>query len=216
MLTGRKLAVTLAFTVLVALAFGAGCRGFFVKGTVTSITVGPTGVTLAPGATLQMVAMGAMSDGSPPQNVTKQCFWNSSNSAAATIGQNTGFVTVPTTITNPPQTTTITADFQALTPVTATLSACPTLTNLTISGSPLTVPKGTATPITFTAEATFTGGMAQSVLSEVTWNITNTSLLPSIGTNGVGTTSGDGTAATATVTANLCNFPSNALTITAN
>ena len=31
MLTGRKMALTLAFTVLVALAFGAGCRGFFPK-----------------------------------------------------------------------------------------------------------------------------------------------------------------------------------------
>jgi hypothetical protein len=215
MLNGRKLALTLAFAVLVAVAFGVSCRGFFVNPTVTSITIGPTGVTLAPGGTLQMVAMGALSDGSPPRNVTKQCFWSSSNSAAATIGQNTGFVTVPQTIVNPPQTTTITADYQALTPATATLSACPTLTNLTITGSPLTVPKGAATQITFTAEATFTGGNPQSVLSEVTWSITNTSLLPSIGTNGVGTTSGNGTAGTATVTATLCNFPSNALTITA-
>ena len=215
MLTGRKLALTLAFTALVAVAFGASCRGFFTTATVTSITIGPTGVTLPPGGTLQMVAMGAMSDNSPPRNVTKQCFWSSTNSAAATIGQNTGFVTVPTTISNPPQTTTITADYQALTPATATLSACPTLTNLTITASPLTVPKGTGTQITFTAEATFTGGNPQSVLSEVTWNITNTALLSSIGTNGIGTTSGDGNAATATVTATLCNFPSNAVTITA-
>ena len=31
MLTGRKLPLTLAFAVLVAAAFGAGCKGFFQK-----------------------------------------------------------------------------------------------------------------------------------------------------------------------------------------
>src|SRR6266436_7587776 len=40
MLTGRKLALTLAFTVLVALAFGAGCRGFFPKSVLQSLEIG--------------------------------------------------------------------------------------------------------------------------------------------------------------------------------
>ena len=217
MLTGRKLALTLAFTVLVAVAVGVGCRGFFVTPTITAITIGPTGQTIPPGGHLQMVASGTVSDGSPNQIVTDKCLWSSTNGASGSIGMNTGLFTAVSAadLTNPPQQSTITAAYQALTPATATVSVCPAVTNLTITASPLTVMKGTATPITFTAQATFTGGNPQSVLTEVTWNITNTSLLPSIGTDGIGTTSGDNTAGTATVTATLCGVSSNALTITA-
>ena len=41
MLTGRKLALTLAFTVLVALAFGVSCTGFFPKNSLTAISIQP-------------------------------------------------------------------------------------------------------------------------------------------------------------------------------
>jgi hypothetical protein len=213
--TKSKLRLMGACAALATLALAVSCRGFFVNPTVTSITVGPTGVTLAPGATLQMVASGALSDNSPPRIVTSQCYWSSSNGSAATVDQHTGLVTAATTIANPPQTTTITGAYQALTPATATISVCPAVTSLTITASPLTVPAATATAITFNAEATFNGTGKQDVTNEVTWNISNTALLSAI-SNGTGTTSGDGTPGTATITATLCSVTSgNSVTITA-
>src|ERR1035438_839218 len=41
MFTGRKLALTIAFTVLVALAFGVGCRNFFQPNTLTAVSIQP-------------------------------------------------------------------------------------------------------------------------------------------------------------------------------
>lgn len=84
MLTGRKLALTLAFTVLVALAFGVSCRGFFVKPVLTAISVGPTGQNLQQGDTLQMSARGTY-DTQNPQNITGQVLWSSDNLAVATV-----------------------------------------------------------------------------------------------------------------------------------
>jgi hypothetical protein len=219
MLTGRKLALTLAFTVLVALAFGVSCKGFFVKPTVTAITIGPTGQTVGPSGTLQFVASGTMSDGSPNQIVTNQCLWSSSNSAAGTIGPNNGLFTAVSVsnLTNPPQQSTITAAFQALTPATATVSVCPAVTSLSVSASPTTFTHGQSVQITFTATATFaTGGGNQTVTNEVTWNISDTTVIPSI-TNGVATTGTGATAGeAATVTATLCGVNSNnSVTITA-
>lgn len=87
MLNGRKLAVTLAFTGLVAMAVGVSCRGFFVKPTLTAIAVGPTGQNVQQGSTLQMGARGTYDDGSS-QNITAQVLWSSDDTSVATV--NTG------------------------------------------------------------------------------------------------------------------------------
>jgi hypothetical protein len=71
MLTGRKLALTLAFTVLVALAFGVSCRGFFPKPTLQSVAVGPATPTIQTGTTnntKQMQAVGTYDDGVRPDS----------------------------------------------------------------------------------------------------------------------------------------------------
>lgn len=221
MLTGRKLALTLAFTVLVALAFGVSCKGFFVTPTVTAITIGPTGETIGPGGTLQFVASGTMSDGSPNQIVTNQCYWSATNGQAGAIGTNNGLFTAVSAseLTNPPQQATVTAAYQALTPATATVSVCPSVTSLTIGASPTSYTLTQGTTITFTATADFaTGGGSTNVISEVTWTISNTSIVPSIPSTGVvvipGT--GSGTAGSAIITATLCGVSSgNSVTITA-
>lgn len=218
MLSGRKLALTLAFTVLVALAFGVSCRGFFTTPTINTIAIGPSGVNLAPGATLQMVATGTPSDNSPPQTITNKCFWSSSNSSAASIGQNTGFVTAATTIANPPQSVTISASYQALTPATATLSVCPVVQSLTLTASQTSFLAGAQPVITFTAEAVFSGvNGSQDVTNEVTWNISNTDVITSI-SDGTATIPSGTTSNTSTqVTATLCNFTSpTPVTITVN
>ncbi len=67
MLTGRKLALTLAFTVLVAVATGVSCKGFFVNPTLTAIGITPATPTItdiAPNNTQQFSAVGTFNDGS--------------------------------------------------------------------------------------------------------------------------------------------------------
>lgn len=71
MFTGRKLPLTLAFVVLVALAFGASCKGFFVNAVLQSIAVGPAAQTIQTGNTnntQQMSAVGTYDDGTRPDN----------------------------------------------------------------------------------------------------------------------------------------------------
>src|SRR6266849_7975504 len=80
MLTGRRLALKLAFTVLVALAFGAGCRGFFPKPSIASFVISPTNSTVPfPNGTQQMAAFGTDTNGSPTGNITNKITWSSSD-----------------------------------------------------------------------------------------------------------------------------------------
>jgi trimeric autotransporter adhesin len=85
MLTGRKLALTLAFTGLLLLAFGAGCKGFFVQPTLSSITVAPSSQTIETGTsdnTQQFTATGVYNDGSTGNPAVS---WTSSEPGFATI-----------------------------------------------------------------------------------------------------------------------------------
>ncbi len=141
MLTGRKLALTLAFAVLVALAFGVSCRGFFVQPTLSSITVTPLTPTIETGSTdntVQMTATGQYNDGStgnPPVQ------WSVSPTGFATISasglvtsESLGTTTVTATSTQNPsisgtQSLTVTVGcIQSITlkPTSASLSASST------------------------------------------------------------------------------------------
>jgi len=69
MFTGRKLPLTLAFIVVVSLAFGASCKGFFVDPQLTAIGVSPATQTIpnsTPSSTQtqQFTAVGTYDDGS--------------------------------------------------------------------------------------------------------------------------------------------------------
>ena len=53
-----KLRITAAFAALATLALAVSCRGFFVKPTLTGLSIGPAGLTLNVNQTFQMVATG--------------------------------------------------------------------------------------------------------------------------------------------------------------
>src|SRR5208282_1942457 len=86
MRTGRKLALTVAFTALVAVATGVSCKGFFVNPTLASITIQPTtpSVQLTDSVTLQ--AFGVDNE-SPPVGsyLTSGVSWSSSDPSIAII-----------------------------------------------------------------------------------------------------------------------------------
>jgi hypothetical protein len=94
MLTRRKLALTLAFTVLITLAFGISCQGFFPKNTLTALSIQPPSPAIEVGAnfaqTLQ--AWATYQDNSRAQ-ITTGVNWSSSDSTVLQIGTTTGLAT---------------------------------------------------------------------------------------------------------------------------
>jgi trimeric autotransporter adhesin len=94
MFTGRKSGLMLAFTVLLALAFGVSCTGFFPPNTLTAVTIQPPTPQIEVGAanaqTLQ--AWGTYQDGSRAQ-ITSGVQWTSNPGSVLTIGPTSGLAT---------------------------------------------------------------------------------------------------------------------------
>jgi hypothetical protein len=164
MLTGRKLALTLAFAVLVILAFGAGCHGFFVDPTLTSLSITPatpTITTQAPGNTQQFSAVGVFNDGSSGSTPVT---WSSGTATVATINSSTGLATAVAV-----GTTTITVASTKLPSITATtqLTVVPSsVTSITVTPSN----QSTTTTTGFTLTAKDQNG--DDISGSVTWTFT--------------------------------------------
>jgi hypothetical protein len=214
--TKHKFSLAGAFAALATLALAVSCTGFFVNPTLESIAIGPQNLSLAPTAVQQMTATGTYSDGST-QDVTGQSTWSSSDEAVATfnpsvVGQ---LVAGPlANIPNPPGTTTIGASDGAITSSTITVTVCPIVTTLTVTvngGTSATINSGDTA--TFVATAIFSGVTGtQTVTDEVTWNISDTSILSTI-TDGIGATTA-GVDGSTGVSATLCGATSTSVTLT--
>ena len=149
MLTGRKLALTLAFTVLVALAFGVSCRGFFPRPILQSVAINPTAPQVNVGSTETLQLYGTYDDGTR-KVVTSGVSWSSDTTSVATItGTGTGVL-----VGVSPGSAGISASAQALS---ATASAKVILTGATLAVTPKSATVAQAgtqnTPFTFTATA---------------------------------------------------------------
>lgn len=194
------------------LALAAGCRGFFVNPTLTSITVTPNSVSLIQGQTRQLSATGNYAADNSTKDLTGSVSWTTSDSTVATVSQG-GLVTSAATITNPPGTATITATSGSITGTsTVTVNTGP-LIAITISTTTPTPAAGQT--VVFTAMGTFSGSaQQQDITNQVTWSSSNTAVIATI-SNGSGAVLSTATSnATTNVTATLSGITSNALTIT--
>lgn len=204
MFTGRKLPLTLAFIVLVGLAFGASCNGFFVDPVLTTIGVGPTGQNVQKGDTLQMSARGTYDDGST-KNITNSVAWSSSDPSASI--SKTGLVTG----VSAPGTSTISASLDTITG-TATVNVV--LTGVTaITVAPKTANPKPGDTVSFTCAATVSGQPLPVDITDVaTWvtsDTTNTSFdggNPNILTIGSGTPHGEVVTVTVSYTVGSTTF----------
>lgn len=125
MLTGRKLALSLAFAALLLVAFGAGCRGFFVNPTLSTIAISPASVDLGIGSTTTLQVFGTYSDGTRSE-VTSGVSWSVDPTGIATVtGSGSGNVTGVAA-----GTTTATASAQAITG-TASITVAGNVTSIT-------------------------------------------------------------------------------------
>jgi hypothetical protein len=146
MLTRRKLALTLAFTGLVAIAVGVSCRGFFQNPTLSSIVISPASANVGIGDTATLVVYGTYSDGSR-NTVTSGVSWSVDPTGIANI-TGSGNATITGVAAG---STTATADAQGLTS-TASITVAGNVTSINGTPSSVSFANGTTSaPITFAA-----------------------------------------------------------------
>lgn len=163
--------LTGAFAVLAMMALGASCRGFFVKPTLSSITVGPATPSIQTGTTnntVQMSATGTYNDGSTGHPSVS---WSISPQATATISATglvtsvaTGSATVTATSNDNPTITgtqTVTVTVGCI----QKISISPTSATISASGTPNTA--------TFKALADTCTQSGVDITSSSNWNSSN-------------------------------------------
>lgn len=198
------------FAALLTLALAASCRGFFVKPTLSSISVGPATPSIQTGNTnntVQMFATGTYNDGSTGHPAVT---WSITPTSTATISA-TGLVTSAAT-----GTATVTATSNDNPTITGTQTVtvtvgCITAINVTSSNG-TTISNGGNTSVTLVAKATTCNGIID-ITSVAQWASSNTQIATvSAGVvSPTGTTGADGTI---TVTASSGGITSNPVSIT--
>ncbi len=81
---GKRLPLTVAFAVLLVAAFGAGCKGFFVPPTLTSITINPTAPAVQVASSVTLSAYGVDSN-NQGNYLTSGVSWSSGSPDVAEI-----------------------------------------------------------------------------------------------------------------------------------
>jgi hypothetical protein len=164
---GKRLPLTIAFTLLILAAFGAGCKGFFVDPTLTSITINPTTpqVQLGQTATLQAYGVNSNNQGS---YLTSGVSWSTSDGTTVAITGACATGTCGSVIVQGVKlgTATITAASESVTN-TATATVYVSISSLSIAPPSQSIAAGgtTALPYIVTA-ATATGN--QDISSSAT------------------------------------------------
>jgi hypothetical protein len=168
----------------------AGCNGFFISPSISSIYTTPAAATIAVNNTVQLTATATYSDGSTGPLTGSSVGWTSSDTSVATVTSPGGLVTGVAT-----GSATITVSAQGAS-ATATVTVSPSnVTRIVITttqGS--TSPQSTATisgaPATLQFYAYANGLSSNDVTNAVTWTSSNTS----VATISTGLSSGSGMA----------------------
>jgi hypothetical protein len=205
----QTLRLTGAFAVLALLALAASCRGFFVKPTLSSITVGPATPSIQTGNTnntVQMLATGTFDDGSTGHPSVS---WSITPASTATINK-TGLVTSVAT-----GSATVTATSNDNPSITGTQTVTVTvgcITSISVQPTSGTLSNGGNTSVSLTAQANTCNGTVD-ITSVAQWTSSNTTIATvSAGlVTATGTTGADGTV---TITASSGGITSNSVTIT--
>jgi hypothetical protein len=202
--------LTSAFAVLGMMALGASCRGFFVKPTLSSITVGPATPSIQTGNTnntVQMFATGTYNDGSTGHPSVS---WSISPTSTATIN-GSGLVTSVAT-----GTATVTATSNDNPSITGTQSVSVTvgcITSITVTSSNgTTISNGGTTSLTLVAKANTCNGIVD-ITSVAQWTSSDTQIA-TVSAGVVSPTGSTGADGTITVTASSGGVTSNPLSIT--
>jgi hypothetical protein len=160
----RRFQLLSGFVMILALASGIGCTGFFVNPTLSTLTVGPSTPNIVQGSTLQMTATGTFNDGST-KALTNSAFWSTSDSTIASVGT-TGLVTGVA-----PGTATITAESGTTIGSTTITIQLGNITSIAVTPTNSTITQGSTQQ--FTAKATTSSGTTEDITSSATWSSSN-------------------------------------------
>lgn len=172
--TKSKLRLVCAFAALATLALAVGCRGFFVKPTLTAVAVGPVSPTIYVGGvddTVQMFAVGTFNDTS---NASTSVTWGvtgtatngQSNIATITAG---GLVTATNAGSG-----TVTATSNILPTISGTQ---PIIVSVACTSAPIVTPStASLTELSPSQEFTATCNGGQDISTVATWFSSNTAL----------------------------------------
>jgi hypothetical protein len=178
MLAGRKLGLMLAFTILIALAFGVSCTGFFPANSLTAITIQPPSPQIQVGTAQTLQAWGTYANTSGTSQITSGVVWTSSDNTVLTIGSSTGQATG----VGQGGSATITASAQGLSGTASATVYLGSITNFTLCtgvfgsttcGNPLVwnAAAATSTPVqTFVAQGT-SGATTYDFTTSSTWTL---------------------------------------------
>ena len=173
MLTGRKLALTLAFTVLVVVAFGVSCHGFFTDETLSSIAIQPPSPQIEIGSTTTQTlqAWGTYSDGSRSE-ITSGVSWTSAPSTIVEItgacanAQSCGSATAQAVASG---TATITAAAQGLSATATATAYLGNINNFEVCEGTFTTPTSCSTTVvTWDAPNASAGDVQQTFIAQAT------------------------------------------------
>ena len=183
-----RLAVTVGVALFLCVSW-AGCSGFFINPSISSIFITPPSASVAVTNTQQLIATARYSDGSSNTLTGSSVGWSSSDNTIATIsagGLVTGVATGTATMTASAQGVTATAS------VTVTPQNVTSLVITTTQGS--TNPQSTATISGVPNTLQFFAYANQSTIDDVTNAVTWTSSNTSVATISSGLSSGNGLA----------------------
>lgn len=212
MLAGKKLPLTLAFTVLLVFAFGVSCKGFFVAPTLTSITINGAG-SVNVGSNVSMTAFGVDSDGTGAV-LESGVSWSSSDTTIAQITgscatQPCGGVSIEgvaagqVTITASDQSVSNTATLNVTLPGVTNFEVCEgtfgATTTCSSGSTPLTWTTSGGQTQTFVAQGS-ANGTEYDLTSQATWTLTVTPAAGSIDCTNDGTSPETCTVASGTTT----------------
>ncbi len=190
----RKLHLCLAFTALLGVAFTAGCRGFFVNPTLSTVTVGPA----TPSITFD--------DGST-KTLTTNVLWSTSDAATATVSAS-GVVTGVA-----PGTATITATSGTASGSTTVTITVANLISIAVTPTNPSIKQGAIQQ--FMATGTIQGGGTVDLTNSASWISSNTNVA-TITATGLATAQAVTLSQTTNITATSGTIVSNAAVLTVN
>ncbi len=172
MFTGRKLPITLAFVVLLGLAFGVSCKGFFTDPTLTSVSVQPPSSQVEFGKTANALQAWGVDENGHRKLITSGVAWSSDKPTIVSIDDKG----VPTGTGL--GTATITASAQGLTGTGTVVAFLGNISDLKITPTSASVPTSGGSA-DFNAIAT-SNGQDLDVSTGATWTVTPTPAAGSI------------------------------------
>lgn len=202
---GGAIITTVASLCVLSVLVIAGCKGFFIGPTLTTVTLAPSTPSIAVGKTQQMTATGTY-DNSSTQTITDSASWASSDVAIATVSS-TGLVTGIAS-----GSATISATLGG---VSGSTTVNVTVANLaSISITPATQSISSGATQQYTAVGILQNGITVDLTSSLTWSSSNTAVA-TIDSAGLATAKSVSSTGTTDITAKSGSITSNTATLTA-